>query len=73
MSKLKREKNSLLQENGESKLALESSVALLQKQMAEALTLAMTQNKELKAKLEDAETQIKRLQCSRGEDWDHMV
>ncbi len=65
MVKLKREKQSLLRENRESTVALESSVAALQMQMTEALTIAMQQNIELKDKLKESESQIKTLQSSR--------
>ena len=65
MVKLKREKQSLLRENRESTVALESSVAALQMQMTEALTIAMQQNIELKDKLKESESQIKKLQSSR--------
>ena len=64
MVKLKREKQSLLRENRESTVALESSVAALQMQMTEALTMAMQQNMELKDKLKASESQIKKLQRS---------
>ena len=64
MVKLKREKQSLLRENRESTVALESSVAALQMQMTEALTMAMHQNMELKDKLKESESQIKKLQRS---------
>lgn len=64
MVKLKREKQSLLRENRESTVALESSVAALQMQMTEALTMAMHQNMELKDKLKESESQIMKLQRS---------
>lgn len=64
MAKLKREKQCLLKENREGTAALESSVAALQLQMTEALTIAMNQNMELKVKLKEAESQIRRLQSA---------
>jgi hypothetical protein len=68
MLKLKQEKESLLKENRENRVALESSISALQIQMTEALTIAMKQNMELKGKLKEAESQIKRLQSSSEED-----
>lgn len=67
MAKLRRQNQSLLKDNRESKAALECSVAALQKQMAEALTTAMTQNAQLKDKLKEAESQLQMLGSSNGE------
>ncbi len=58
----------MLKENRENRVALESSISALQIQMTEALTIAMKQNMELKGKLKEAESQIKRLQSSSEED-----
>jgi predicted HAD superfamily hydrolase len=65
MSKLRKENQKLLIENKETKATVHSNIAHLQKQMTEALTIALSKKTTLEAKLKEAENYILELESSR--------
>lgn len=62
MSDLREQNKALTKENASTSATLHSHVADLQRQMTEALSIALQKNASLSAKLEEAENTIAELQ-----------
>jgi len=67
MAKLRKENQKLLIENKQTKATLQCSIGELQRQMTEALTVALNKKVSLEAKLQEAESYILELESAQGE------
>lgn len=63
VASLRKQNVKLQNESDQTKATLQSSVAQLQRQMTEALNMALSRKNQLEARLQEAESTVAELQC----------